>query len=98
MGGGARYGNRRAYRAGIADSPNACFHRGVFGEGLYGTPYIDSECSIGSRLFMIYGHHMFDGSVFADFASFIDKQFASEHDEIIVYRAMMRRSIFNLSR
>lgn len=80
------------------DSPNACFRRGVFGEGLYGTPYIDSECSIGSRLFMIYGHHMFDGSVFADFASFIDKQFASEHDEIIVYRAMMRRSIFNLSR
>lgn len=45
------------------DSPNACFHRGVFGEGLYGTPYIDSECSIGSSLFMIYGHHMLSSNL-----------------------------------
>ena len=35
---------------------------------------------------MIYGHHMSDGSAFADFASFIEKEYASEHDEIIVYK------------
>ena len=58
----------------------------MFGEGAYGTPYIDCECSIDSRFVMVYGHHMSDGSVFAGFASFIDEGYAQEHDEIIVYK------------
>ena len=35
---------------------------------------------------MVYGHNMSDGSVFADFASYIDEGYAQEHDEIIVYK------------
>ena len=34
---------------------------------------------------MIYGHHMSDGSAFADFAGFIDGVYAREHKQIIVY-------------
>lgn len=67
------------------DAPNAYLYRDVFGQGAYGTPYIDCECSVDSRFVMVYGHHMSDGSVFADFASFIDEAYAREHGEIIVY-------------
>ena len=70
----------------IPDAPNAYLYLDALGQGAYGTPYIDSECSIDSRFVMVYGHHMSDGSVFADFASFIDPGYASEHSEIIVYK------------
>lgn len=68
------------------DTPNAYLHIDALGQGAYGTPYIDCECTLDSRFVMVYGHHMSDGSVFADFASFIDDEYAREHDEIIVYQ------------
>ena len=68
------------------DSPNAYLYRDVFGQGAYGTPYIDCECSIDSRLVMVYGHHMSDGTAFAEFADFIDERIAREHSRIIVYK------------
>ena len=68
------------------DSPNAYLHRDVFDQGAYGTPYIDSECTIDSRLVMVYGHHMSDGTAFAEFADFIDEGYAREHSRIVVYK------------
>lgn len=68
------------------DSPNAYLHRDVFGQGAYGTPYIDCDCTIDSRLVVVYGHHMSDGTAFAEFADFIDEEFAREHGRIIVYK------------
>lgn len=68
------------------DSPNAYLYSDVFGQGAYGTPYIDSDCTIDSRLVMVYGHHMSDGTAFAEFADFIDEGFAREHSRIIVYK------------
>ena len=68
------------------DVPNAYLYLDATGQGAYGTPYIDCECSIDSRFVMVYGHHMSDGSAFADFASFIDESYAREHDTLIVYK------------
>lgn len=68
------------------DSPNAYLHRDVFDQGAYGTPYIDCDCTIDSRLVMVYGHHMSDGTAFAEFADFINEGFAREHSRIIVYK------------
>lgn len=68
------------------DSPNAYLYRDVFGQGAYGTPYIDSDCTIDSRFVVVYGHHMSDGTAFAEFADFIDEGFAREHSRIIVYK------------
>ncbi|WP_371298302.1 sortase domain-bontaining protein [Paraeggerthella sp.] len=68
------------------DSPNAYLYRDVFDQGAYGTPYIDCDCSIDSRLVMVYGHHMSDGTAFAEFADFIDEGFAREYSRIIVYK------------
>lgn len=66
------------------DAPNAYLYRDVFGQGAYGTPYIDCECSLDSRFVMVYGHHMSDGSVFADFANYTDEGYAEEHERIVV--------------
>lgn len=68
------------------DVPNAYLYEDAMGQGAYGTPYVDCECSMESRFVMVYGHHMSDGSAFAPFASFIDEGFAREHDRIIIYR------------
>lgn len=68
------------------DAPNAFLYIDALGQGAYGTPYIDCDCTIDSRFVMVYGHHMSDGSTFTDFASYIDEQYANEHDEIIVYK------------
>lgn len=68
------------------DAPNAYLYRDVFGQGAYGTPYIDCECSIDSRLVMVYGHHMSDGTVFADFANFSNEGYARERNRIIIYK------------
>lgn len=67
------------------DAPNAYLYEDALGQGAYGTPYIDCECSLDSPFVMVYGHHMSDGSVFADFASFVDEAYANEHKRIIVY-------------
>ena len=69
-----------------ASAPNAYLYKDAFGQGAYGTPYIDCECSLDAPFVMVYGHHMSDGSVFADFANFIDESFAREHSEIILYQ------------
>lgn len=68
------------------DAPNAYLYRDALDQGAYGTPYIDCECSLDSRFVMVYGHHMSDGTAFADFAHFVDEGFAREHRRIIVYK------------
>ena len=67
------------------EAPNAYLYEDALGQGAYGTPYIDCECSLDSPFVMIYGHHMSDGSSFADFAGYIDEAYAREHKRIIVY-------------
>ncbi len=58
-------------------------------EGAYsawGTPYIAAGCAegLGSPLVLIYGHHMSDGSMFADVANYSDEGFAREHNRIVL--------------
>ncbi len=69
-----------------SDDPNAYLYIDALGQGAYGTPYVDCECTIDSRFVVVYGHHMSDGSTFADFANFIDEAYAREHGEITVYK------------
>lgn len=68
------------------DAPNAYLYKDALGQDNYGTPYIDCDCSLTSPFVMVYGHHMSDGSVFADFANFIEEDYARKHNRIIVYQ------------
>ena len=46
----------------------------------YGVPYIDEACMTGiSNNLVIYGHHMNDGSMFADLCKYTDADFCKEH-------------------
>lgn len=68
-----------------SDNPNYYLYRDALGEGNYGTLYIDCDCSVDSPFTIVYGHHMSDGSAFADFAGFIDRAYAEDHKTIYVY-------------
>ena len=74
--------------------PNRYLYADVFGEGGYSTPYIDCDCSLNGPFTIIYGHHMDDGSGFADFASFSGEDYAREHQTIYLYtRADSQRHV-----
>ena len=46
----------------------------------YGVPYIDEACIMGiSNNVVIYGHHMNDGSMFAELCNYTDMDFWREH-------------------
>ena len=47
-----------------------------------GTPFMDSRCSADSTNLVIYGHHMNNGSMFADLEKFKDEDFWREHKTI----------------
>ena len=80
-----------------ASSPDFYLYADVFAEGGYGTPYIDCECTLKTPFVLTYGHHMDDGSVFADFASFSDASFAQEHQAVYLYtREDNRRRVLSV--
>lgn len=66
-------------------NPNAYLCLDALGQGGYGTPYIDADCTEGSLLIPIYGHNMSNGSVFADFAKYSDEDYARSHSRIFLY-------------
>ncbi len=46
----------------------------------YGVPYIEETCAMGiSNNIVIYGHHMNDGTMFADLVKYYDKDYRDEH-------------------
>lgn len=64
------------------EAPNAYLYLDALGQGSYGTPYIDTDCTDESLLVPVYGHNMSDGGVFADFAKYGDESFARAHSKI----------------
>ena len=59
------------------DRPNFYLRRGFDREySKHGVPYIQEDCVVGSSdNLIIYGHHMNDGSMFADLCSYKSKDF-----------------------
>lgn len=49
----------------------------------YGVPYMDEACVTGiSNNYVVYGHHMKNGSMFADLCKYGDESFYEEHKTI----------------
>lgn len=50
----------------------------------YGVPFVDQACELGEgcRNVVLYGHHMKDGSMFADLVRYAEKSFYEEHPVI----------------
>ena len=70
-----------------AQEPNSNYYlyNDALGQGSYGTPYIDCECSVESDFVSVYGHHMSDGTQFAELADYIDPTFLDDHRTIYWY-------------
>lgn len=51
---------------------------------IYGAPYMAEECDLSKdcRNFLIYGHHMKNGSMFAALDEYLDQEFLKEHPVI----------------
>ena len=47
-----------------------------------GTPFMDAACNVDSRLVMIYGHHMNNGTMFATLHNYKDKTYWEDHKEL----------------
>jgi sortase B len=52
-----------------------------------GAIFIDSNCDEGlnGQVCIIYGHHMNNGSMFADLSKFNDAQYARKHSSFVIY-------------
>lgn len=49
----------------------------------YGVPYIEEACAVGiSNNIVIYGHHMNDGSMFAELVNYYNKDYRDKHPMI----------------
>lgn len=54
-------------------------------QSIYGTPFIDGRCDMGAENcanIIIYGHHMKNGSMFADLQKYSDQSYQNEHSVI----------------
>lgn len=66
------------------DNPNFYLKRGFEKQySNYGVPYVQENCALGiSDNMVIYGHHMNNGSMFADLCKYEHKDFYQEHPTI----------------
>ena len=49
-----------------------------------GTPFLDARCSSDSTNLIIYGHHMNNGTMFADLCNYTDYSYFSEHPTVVL--------------
>lgn len=65
------------------DDPSYYLHHDAYrGYSVYGVPYLDSTSSSDEgEVFnaIVYGHHMDNGTMFSDFASYSDENYAHDH-------------------
>lgn len=66
------------------DNPNFYLKRGFEKQySNYGVPYVQENCALGiSDNVVIYGHHMNNGSIFADLCKYEREDFYQEHPTI----------------
>ena len=66
-------------------NPQKYLNKNFYGEYSYsGTPFLDSRCSADSTNLVIYGHHMNNGTIFADLCNYTDYSYFSEHPTVVL--------------
>lgn len=66
-------------------NPQKYLNRNFYGEYSYsGTPFLDSRCSADSKNLIIYGHHMNNGTMFADLCNYTDYSYFTEHPTVVL--------------
>lgn len=50
----------------------------------YGVPFLDARCDLSSDNLILYGHNMFDGTMFTDLLWYREKDYMDSHRQIIL--------------
>lgn len=70
------------------EDPQWYLHRDIHGaESSSGSIYADPATISGSRVLILYGHHMKDGSMFGSLGKYLDPGFAAGHPAILLTAA-----------
>lgn len=68
-----------------SSNPQKYLNKNFYGEYSYsGTPFLDARCSADSTNLIIYGHHMNNGTMFADLCNYTDYSYFSEHPTVVL--------------
>lgn len=66
-------------------NPQKYLNKNFYGEYSFsGTPFMDSRCSDDSTNLIIYGHHMNNGTMFADLCNYTDYSYFSQHPTVVL--------------
>ena len=66
-------------------NPQKYLNKNFYGEYSYsGTPFLESRCSADSTNLIIYGHHMNNGTMFADICNYTDYSYFTEHPTVVL--------------
>ena len=66
-------------------NPQKYLNKNFYGEYSYsGTPFLDARCSADSTNLVIYGHHMNNGTMFADLCNYTDYSYFTEHPTVVL--------------
>lgn len=69
----------------MPDEPEHYLRRDFYGDcSDYGVPFMDYRCDLDSDNIILYGHNMFDGTMFTDLIWYKDKEYADSHSQIIL--------------
>lgn len=67
------------------NDPEHYLHLDFYGDySDYGVPFLDARCDLSSDNLILYGHNMFDGTMFSGLHKFCDDEYAEEHRQIIL--------------
>lgn len=67
------------------NNPQKYLNKNYYGEySQSGTPFLDSRCSVDSSNLIIYGHHMNNGTIFANLCNYANKPYRDEHPYIVL--------------
>ena len=66
-------------------NPQKYLNKNFYGEYSYsGTPFLDARCSSDNTNLIIYGHHMNNGTMFADLCNYTEYSYFSEHPTVVL--------------
>ena len=64
-------------------NPQKYLNKNFYGEYSYsGTPFLDARCSADRTNFIIYGHHMNNGTMFAELCNYTSSSYRDEHKAV----------------
>ena len=67
------------------NNPQKYLNKNYYGEySQSGTPFLDSRCSADSTNLIIYGHHMNNGTMFADLCNYTDYSYFTDHPTVVL--------------